>query len=122
MSTLYSKKMPMIVENSGERTSNFALGRRFYLRVSNNNNLDYSNCLKTSSHICANPIKQNDSSLRTQNLRLKNIGSGSMNLKNSNDQLNYFGNNSDNNIINNRLSKVRGGGSVTPKKYNHYKI
>ena len=106
MSTLYSKKMPMIVGNSGERTSNFALGRRFYLRVSNNNITDYSKCLKISSHICGKPIKQNDASLRTQNLRLKNIGSGSMNLKNSNDQLNYFGNNSNNNNINNNLYNI----------------
>ena len=103
MSLIFSKKMSPIVENSSERTSNFALGRKFYLRVSNNHPINYSDCLKNSSNICGKPIKQNDSSLRTQNLRLKNIGSGSMNLKNNKDQLNYFGNNSDNNLINNRL-------------------
>ena len=122
MSLIFSKKMSPIVENSSERTSTFALGRKFYLRVSNNHPINYSDCLKTSSNICGKPIKQNDSSLRTQNLRLKNIGSGSMNLKNNKDQLNYFGNNSDNNLINNRLSKVRGGGYIAPKKYNYYKI
>ena len=41
MSLIFSKKMSPIVENSSERTSNFALGRKFYLRVSNNHPINY---------------------------------------------------------------------------------
>lgn len=115
----FSKKMPTTVENSGDRNLNFALGRQYYIRVSNNNNIDYSKCLKESSNICGKHIKQNDSSLRTQQLRLKNVGSGSMNIKNQNDKLNYFGGN-DHNYVNSRLSRSRAGGSTAPKKTNIY--
>tara|TARA_Y100000992_G_C21271765_1_gene497308 strand:+ start:905 stop:1276 length:372 start_codon:yes stop_codon:yes gene_type:complete len=115
----FSKKMPTTIQNSGDRNLNFALGRQYYIRVSNNNNIDYSKCLKESSNICGKPIKQNDSSLRIQQLRLKNVGSGSMNLKNQHDKLNYFGSN-DYNYVNSRLSRARAGGSIAPKKSNIY--
>ena len=118
----FSKNMPTTVENSGDRNANFVLGRKFYLKVAKPDIIDYTKCSNTSSITCGKPIKQNDASLRTQQLRLKNIGAGSINLKDSRDTLNYFGNNNDINYINNRLSKSRAGGAIAPRKSNYYKI
>ena len=123
MALIFSRKMPTTVQNSSDRNLNFSLGRNYYTRVASNESkiIDYSKCSNTSSIGCGKPIKQNDSSMRTQALRLKNIGTGSMNLKDSEDYFNYYGNRYDINHINSRLQKVRGGGSIAPKKYNYYK-
>jgi hypothetical protein len=112
MSINFSKKMPTIVQDSGDRNLNFALGRKYYLKVVSKQNINNNNITNS----LGNPIKQIDSSLRTQQLRLQNVGSGSMNLKNNKDYINLFGNNNDINYVNHRLSRTRAGGAIAPKK------
>ena len=112
MSINFSKKMPTIVQDSGDRNLNFALGRKYYLKVVSKQNINHHNITNS----LGNPIKQIDSSLRTQQLRLQNVGSGSMNLKNNKDHINFFGNNNDINYVNHRLLRTRAGGAIAPKK------
>lgn len=124
---LFSKKMPQKSLTSDNQTS-FVLGRRAffnktYLSHKTENlskNLDYSikqynnNILKQTSK----PLENKSSDLRTQRLRLATIGSGSSKLKDSNDQVSFVKKDGDVNYVNTALSRVRGGGSVAPKKRN----
>ena len=121
---LFSKSMPNKFSSS-DGTSTFMLGRRAFSEktyesyINNNlpNNLanEYKSKLNIkSSNIYAKPLANNSSDLRTQRLRLLNIGRGSTSLKNENDNI-IFGK-EDKNFVNNALSRVRGGGSVAPKK------
>ena len=126
-SALFSKNMPQKSLTSDNQTS-FVLGRRAffnktYLSHESNNlskNLNYSttqynnNILKQTSK----PLENKSSDLRTQRLRLAAIGSGSSKLKDSNDQVSFVKKNGDLNYVNTALSRVRGGGSVAPKKRN----
>ena len=125
--TIISKNMPTMSGGTTDRDSSFILGRRAFLNqtfkthqsANLGKNIDYSNVknLKTSN-IYAKPstLNNNSSELRTQRLRLNAIGGGSTKLKNSSDQISFVKNGADKNFVNNALSKVRGGGSVAPKK------
>jgi len=120
-----SKKMPSNGSNVSDRSSTFILGRRAFI---NNNfsshniqnidkNIDYSSVLgKKSSIIYGKPLQNNSSDLRLQRLRLSTIGSSSMRIKDNNDSIQLNGKNVDLNLVNNVLSRVRGGGYVAPKK------
>lgn len=122
--TIISKNMPTMSGGTTDRDSTFILGRRAFFKKTHQSanlgkNIDYSNVknLKTSN-IYAKPstLNNNSSELRTQRLRLNAIGGGSTKLKNSSDQISFVKNGADKNFVNNALSKVRGGGSVAPKK------
>ena len=72
-----------------------------------------------SSNIYAKPLPNKSADLRIQRLRLTTVGSASSKLKNENDQISYKGRNPDlnyDNYTNRVLSRVRAGGSVSPKK------
>ena len=117
-----SKNMPSNGSNVSDRTSTFILGRRAYNFSSHNpnnvnKNIDYSSVLKKpSSIIYGKPLNNTSSDLRIQRLRLSTIGTASMRIKDSNDYIQLNGKNQDINLINNVLSRVRGGGSVVSKK------
>ena len=119
---LFSKNMPQKSLTSDNQTS-FVLGRRAffnktYLSHKTENlskNLDYKDYLARQ---ISKPLENKSSDLRTQRLRLATIGSGSSKLKDSNDQVSFVKKNGDVNYVNNVLSRVRGGGSVAPKKRN----
>jgi hypothetical protein len=117
-----SKNMPSNGSNVSDRTSTFILGRRAYNFSSHNpnnvnKNIDYSSVLKKpSSIIYGKPLNNTSSDLRIQRLRLSTIGIASMRIKDSNDYIQLNGKNQDINLINNVLSRVRGGGSVVSKK------
>ncbi len=91
--------------NISDGTSSFMLGRRAFSEKTYKNYIN-NNLQKN--------LANNTSDLRTQRLRLLNIGKGSTSLKNENDNI-TFGK-EDKNFVNNALSRVRGGGSVAPKK------
>ena len=122
MSINTSKKMPSNGSNVSDRTSTFILGRRAYNFSSHspqnvNKNVDYSSVLgKESSNIYGKPLNNISSDLRIQRLRLSTIGYSSMRVKNSNDFIQLNGKNEDKNLVNNVLTRVRGGGYVAPKK------
>ena len=117
-----SKSMPSNGSNVSDRTSTFVLGRRAYNFSSHNpsnvnKNIDYSSVLgKPSSIIHGKPLNDTSSDLRIQRLRLSTIGIASMRVKYSKDYIQLNGKNQDKNLINNVLSRVRGGGSVVSKK------
>ena len=119
---LFSKNMPQKSLTSDNQTS-FVLGRRAffnktYLSHKTENlskNLDYKDY---SARQISKPLENKSSDLRTQRLRLATIGSGSSKLKDSNDQVSFVKKNSDVNYVNTAISRVRGGGSVAPKKRN----
>lgn len=120
-----SKKMPSNGSNVSDRSSTFILGRRAFTNSNFsshnsqniNKNIDYSSVLgKESSIIYGKPLQNKSSDLRIQRIRLSTIGGASMRIKNNNDLINLNGKNVDVNLVNNVLSRVRGGGSVAPKK------
>jgi hypothetical protein len=120
-----SKQMPSNGSNVSDRTNTFSLGRNAFSKninnthlVSNmNKNIDYSSVLaKQSSIIYGKPLNNVSSDLRIQRLRLTTIGSASIRLKNSLDTIHLNGKNNDNNYVNNVVTRVRGGGSIAPKK------
>ena len=119
---LFSKNMPQKSLISDNQTS-FILGRRaffnkIYLSHKTENlskNLNYKDY---SVRQITKPLEDKSSDLRTQRLRLATIGSGSSKLKDSNDKVSFVKKNGDINYVNNVLSRVRGGGSVPPKKRN----
>ena len=121
----FSKRMPSNGSNVSDRTSSFTLGRTAFIKninnthlISNmNKNIDYSSVLnKPSSIVYGKPLNNVSSDLRIQRLRLTTIGGASIKLKNSKDSINLNGKNSDNNYVNNVVSRVRGGGSIAPPK------
>ena len=120
-----SKKMPSNGSNVSDRSSSFILGRRAFTNsnFSSHNsqnidkNIDYSSILgKKSSIIYGKPLQNNSNDLRIQRLRLSTIGAASMRIKDNNDSIHLNGKNVDLNLVNNVLSRVRGGGYVAPKK------
>jgi hypothetical protein len=120
-----SKQMPSNGSNVSDRTNTFSLGRNAFSKninnthlISNmNKNIDYSSVLaKQSSIVYGKPLNNVSSDLRIQRLRLTTIGSASIKLKNSLDSIHLNGKNSDNNYVNNVVTRVRGGGSIAPKK------
>ena len=128
MSTItISKNMPTMSGGTADRDSSFILGRRAFVKqtyqTNNSNgseglgNVDYSKYknIKTSN-VYAKPITNGSSDLRTQRLRLTAIGGGSLKVKDSNTQTNFVKDGADVNFVNNVVSRVRGGGSVAPKK------
>jgi hypothetical protein len=121
----FSKQMPSNGSNVSDRTNTFSLGRNAFSKninnthlISNmNKNIDYSSVLnKQSSIVYGKPLNNVSSDLRIQRLRLTTIGSASIKLKNSLDNIHLNGKNSDNNYVNNVVTRVRGGGSIAPKK------
>jgi len=121
----FSKQMPSNGSNVSDRTNTFSLGRNAFIKninnthlISNmNKNIDYSSVLnKQSSIVYGKPLNNVSSDLRIQRLRLTTIGSASIKLKNNLDNIHLNGKNSDNNYVNNVVTRVRGGGSVAPKK------
>ena len=121
----FSKIMPSNGSNVSDRTNTFSLGRSAYIKNINNThlvnnmnkNVDYSSVLgKESSQVYGKPLNNVSSDLRVQRLRLTTIGSASMKLKDSKDSVNLNGKNSDVNFVNSALTRVRGGGSIAPKK------
>ena len=117
--------MPSNGSNVSDRTNSFSLGRNAFIKninnthlISNmNKNIDYSSVLnKPSSIVYGKPLNNVSSDLRIQRLRLTTIGGASIKLKNSKDSINLNGKNSDNNYVNNVVSRVRGGGSIAPPK------
>ena len=120
-----SKQMPSNGSTVSDRTSSFTLGRNAFIKninnthlISNmNKNIDYSSVLnKPSSIVYGKPLNNVSSDLRIQRLRLTTIGGASIKLKNSKDSINLNGKNSDNNYVNNVVSRVRGGGRIAPPK------
>lgn len=111
---------------TADRDSTFVLGRRAFVKKTyQTTNCDHSNSLVKlydnlknikTSNIIAKPINNGSSDLRTQRLRLNAIGGGSLKVKDSNIQTNFVKNDDDINLIRNVVSRVRGGGSVAPKK------
>lgn len=125
MSLPISKQMPSNGSNVSDRTGSFTLGRNAFIKNINNThitsnmkkNLDYSAVLgKQSSIIYGKPLNNLSNDLRIQRLRLTTIGSASIKLKNNIDKLYLNGKNSDANYVNSALTRVRGGGSIAPKK------
>ena len=121
----FSKQMPSNGSNVSDRTNSFSLGRNAFIKninnthlISNmNKNIDYSSVLnKPSSIVYGKPLNNVSSDLRIQRLRLTTIGGASIKLKNSKDSINLNGKNSDNNYVNNVVSRVRGAGSIAPPK------
>ena len=121
----FSKQMPSNGSNVSDRTNSFSLWRNAFIKninnthlISNmNKNIDYSSVLnKPSSIVYGKPLNNVSSDLRIQRLRLTTIGGASIKLKNSKDSINLNGKNSDNNYVNNVVSRVRGGGSIAPPK------
>jgi len=125
-SKIISKVMPKKFSSS-DGTTSFMLGRRAFsekIHKSYVNDVitsqgyfsnEYSSKLNIkSSNVYAKPLVNYSSSSRIQILRLMAIGRGSTSLKNNSDTI-TFGK-EDNNYVNNTLSRVRGGGSVAPKK------
>ena len=121
----FSKQMPSNGSNVSDRTNSFSLGRNAFIKninnthlISNmNKNIDYSSVLnKPSSIVYGKPLNNVSSDLRIQRLRLTTIGGASIKLKNSKDSINLNGKNSDNNYVNNVVSRVRGGGTIAPPK------
>ena len=113
---------------TADRDSTFILGRRAYInkiyQTTNYNDVDglgntinydeYRNI--RTSNIITKPVKYNSSSSRIQQLRLNTIGAGSLKIKDSNSETNFVKNNGDKNFVNNVITRVRGGGSIAPKK------
>ena len=125
--TIISKNMPTMSGGTADRDSTFILGRRAFVKQTYQTtncdgseslgNVDYSKYknIKTSN-VIAKPIPNGSSDLRTQRLRLTAIGGGSLKIKDSNTQTNFVKDGADINFVNNVVSRVRGGGSVAPKK------
>ena len=120
-----SKKMPPNGSDASDRSSTFILGRRAFTNnnfLSHNSqnvnkNIDYNSVLgKESSIIYGKPLQNKSSDLRIQRIRLSTIGGASMRLKDNSDSIHLNGKNVDVNLVNNVLSRVRGGGCVAPKK------
>jgi len=120
-----SKQMPSNGSNVSDRTSSFTLGRNAFIKninnthlISNmNKNINYSSVLgKQSSIIYGKPLNNVSNDLRIQRLRLTTIGEASIKLKNGLDNIHLNGKNNDNNFVNNVVTRVRGGGSIAPKK------
>ena len=124
--TIISKNMPNMSGGTADRDSTFILGRRAFIKQTyQTTNCDGSESLATlynnyknikTSNVIAKPIHNGSSSLRTQRLRLNAIGGGSLKVKDANTQTNFIKNGADINYVNNVVSRVRGGGSVAPKK------
>lgn len=124
--TIISKNMPSMSGGTADRDSTFILGRRAFIKQTyQNTNCDDSKSLATlydnlkntkTSNVYAKPINNGSSSLRTQRLRLTAIGGGSLKVKDTNTQTNFVKDGADINFVNNVVSRVRGGGSVAPKK------
>jgi hypothetical protein len=121
--TIISKNMPTMSGGTADRDSTFILGRRAFIKQTTNydcsgslaNLYDNYKNIKTSN-VYAKPINNISSTLRTQRLRLTAIGGGSLKVKDSNSQTNFVRDGADVNFVNNVVSRVRGGGSVAPKK------
>jgi hypothetical protein len=120
-----SKQMPSNGSNVSDRTSSFILGRNAFIKninnthlISNmNKNINYSSVLgKQSSIVYGKPLNNVSNDLRIQRLRLTTIGGASIKLKNGLDNIHLNGKNNDNNFVNNVVTRVRGGGSIAPKK------
>ena len=119
----FSKKMPSNGSNVSDRSSSFILGRRAFINrnfsshdsQNINKNIDYSSVLgKESSIIYGKPLENKSNDLRIQRIRLSTIGSSSMRIKDNNDSIHLNGKNVDVNLVNNVLSRVRGGGYIAP--------
>ena len=124
--TIISKNMPTMSGGTADRDSTFVLGRRAFIKQTyQTTNCDDSESLATlydkyknikTSNVYAKPITNGSSDLRTQRLRLTAIGGGSLKVKDANSQTNFVKDGADVNFVNNVVSRVRGGGSVAPKK------
>tara|TARA_B100000963_G_C22338434_1_gene541835 strand:- start:293 stop:688 length:396 start_codon:yes stop_codon:yes gene_type:complete len=124
--TIISKNMPTMSGGTADRDSTFILGRRAFLKQTyQTNNCDDSKSLANlydnyknikTSNVYAKPLHNSSSDLRTQRLRLNAIGGGSLKVKDANSQTSFVKNGADINFVNNVVSRVRGGGSVAPKK------
>lgn len=115
----FSKMMPTTTNNFSERSSNFSIARKAFIKNIDlsHKNENLSNNLKNNNKLdIPKPIENKSNDLRIQRLRLSTIGFGSMRLKDSNDTINYKGKSPDNNYVNNRRSYIRAGGSIAPKK------
>tara|TARA_B100000287_G_C20527622_1_gene739533 strand:+ start:498 stop:887 length:390 start_codon:yes stop_codon:yes gene_type:complete len=124
--TIISKNMPTMSGGTADRDSTFILGRRAFIKQTYQiTNCDDSKSLASlydnyknikTSNVYAKPINNGSSDLRTQRLRLNTIGGASLKVKDVNTKTNFVKNGADINFVNNVVSRVRGGGSVAPKK------
>tara|TARA_Y100000768_G_scaffold29889_1_gene19854 strand:+ start:394 stop:774 length:381 start_codon:yes stop_codon:yes gene_type:complete len=113
---LYSKKMPIKFQ-SNDGTNTFILGRKAFMNNIHNSHLPKNLPKNNSSNDplkTPKPLTDKSYDLKIQRLRLTSIGNASTKLKDINDSINFGS--SDINYINSRLSKVRGSGSIAPKK------
>lgn len=116
---LSSKILPKITDDSNDRSSSFALGRKAaynnisfsHKSINVNKNVTYPEKPTVNSK----PLTFNDSSSRTQRLRLSSIGNNSTSLKNNSDSV-KFTHSYNQNLYYNTLSRVRSSGCVVPKK------
>lgn len=124
MSIFFSKKMPQKSLTSDNETS-FILGRRAffnktYLSHESSNlskNLNYpTSYYNGNNKQSSKPLENKSSDLRIQRLRLTTIGSGSSKLTSQNSEISFVKKNGDVNYVNTALSRVRGSGSIAPKK------
>ena len=113
---LYSRKMPIKFQTSDGENS-FNLGRKAFINNIHtshlSNNLPENNSSNNPLKI-PKPLSDKSSDLRIQRIRLTTIGNSSTKLKNVNDYINFG--KEDINFVNNRLNKVRAGGSIAPRK------
>tara|TARA_B100000965_G_C19093179_1_gene541533 strand:+ start:54 stop:455 length:402 start_codon:yes stop_codon:yes gene_type:complete len=116
---IFSKNMPKKF-NVADGGNSFVLGRRAFFsnvseshKVSNlgNNNSSNTRKISTQNGIAPRPLPQIDSGSRVQRLRLSAVGGGSSQLKNASDRISYK-QEDHRNIVNNAITKVRGGGAA----------
>ena len=89
---------------TSDNQNSFTLARKVFVKtIKNSNNKSIDNKIKSFN---------NDSSTRTQKIRLISIGYGS--IKNNTGNTISF-NSHDSNFVNNRLSRLRSSGGYKPK-------
>lgn len=125
----FSKNMPQKF-NIADGGNSFILGRKAFFNntyqshkienLGNNNsstNSAKTHRLKTESGNNPRPLPNIDSNLRIQRLRLSAIGSGSVKVKDSNDNVSYKP--TDNyNVVNHAKTRAKGGGAAFVPKSN----
>tara|TARA_B110000444_G_scaffold13269_1_gene11373 strand:+ start:462 stop:800 length:339 start_codon:yes stop_codon:yes gene_type:complete len=96
--------------------NSFAMGRKAFANATHTSHLINNLAKNNSSLSNPKPLPNQSSDLRTQRLRMTAIGGGSSKLSNTNDSIS-FKQTTHLNIVNNAVSRARGGGGGSvPKK------
>ncbi len=114
-SVILSKNMPPKFAFADGGNS-FAMGRKAFANATHTSHLINNLAKNNSSLSNPKPLPNQSSDLRTQRLRMTAIGGGSSKLSNTNDSIS-FKQTTHLNIVNNAVSRARGGGGGSvPKK------